>query len=103
MPPESLTSVFFQWGLSGVVLLCAGWWIWMKDKQNNAMLKSKSELHTKEIVDMQNIHRDERAELTTALQKQHEEALSVSRDVTDVLRQNTQAFTELSTLIRDRK
>ena len=48
------------------------------------------------IIKRDNDHREERRELTTILQKQHEEALEVTS-------KNTTVLTEISVLIRNRK
>lgn len=90
---KSIFEVLLQYGLSGVILGVAGWYIWKKDQAADARLDKKQELHTSEIIAMQEGHKAERKELVETLTRQHREALDVTQKVTI-------ALTEVSTMIR---
>jgi hypothetical protein len=67
-------TIATQYGPLGIVVLACFWYIVMKDKE----------------------HREERKEITSALERQHTEAIEVTKA-------NTTVLTEISVLIRNRK
>lgn len=71
---EEIINSAGQYGALGLMLLASFWYINKKD----------------------NIHREERKDVFDKLEKQHEEALQV-------VRSNTEAFMNLSVVIRDNK
>ena len=86
-----LLSIAGQYGIVGLVLLGAGWWVIQREKS-----------HDTRIENILNGDREERKELTGALQTQHSEALEQSKKSTEVLEKNTSVLSELSTIIKSR-
>ena len=81
-----------EYGLAGVVLAACGWYIFKRDSAHETVL---SQLRTE--------HREERAELTATLARQHAEAMQTQKESNTILSSLTTAVTELSTLFRDRR
>lgn len=84
MPPAvpNLLSIAAQYGLVGLVLLAAGWYVFMRDKKHEETLDKVREEH-----------RAERKEWSDILAAQHREALEVTS-------KNTLILTEIATIIR---
>ncbi|MBX4215378.1 hypothetical protein KW797_00285 [Candidatus Parcubacteria bacterium] len=89
---EQLIPIFAQYGLTGIVLLCCGYYVYQHDRSCNEGHQLIREEHARERDAWRLLAAD-----------QHKEALSASGAITDALSQNAQALAELSTLLRDRR
>lgn len=95
IPPPDVTSLIdiaAQFGLAGLVIFAAGWWIWTMDKK-----------HTERIDSIDLRHTVERKELTDALTRQHSEALTMAERVARSQDNSTAVLSELRTLISNTK
>lgn len=89
---EQLLPIFAQYGLTGVVLVCCGYYVTKHDQAcNDAHDRIREE------------HGQERVEWKDMVSSQHKEALEATVTMTTALAKNSQALAELSTLLRDRK
>ena len=88
---EELLKIAAQYGAPGLITLGAAWYVVQHDKACN-----------KAHEEMQSRHTIERAELVSALERQHREALDQGGKYIEALNNNTAVMAKLETIITTR-